>query len=222
MEGLSRWVLSRRRRRQSAMAGAESTNLRRAGEAVLGVGSYLVNAGGHRAGRLARGVALLSTGLLAGAFAYAVVSVVPTFKAVPLDVHLQFRTALMHMNGIFMQALMAVSLLSSFWLAITLRGAARGYAAGAGSLALTSLLVTRFGNVPINGRIKTWSASSLPLDHAELLQRWEIYHYLRTATAIAAFLLLIVLIDRAGAVRRVGVSESHRASGPQGPVVTTV
>ncbi|MFG3706401.1 anthrone oxygenase family protein [Micromonospora sp. NPDC047670] len=145
--------------------------------------------------RIAQALAVLSTGLLAGAFAYALVSVVPTFDAVPLDVHLQYRTALMYMNGIFMQALMAVSLLSSFWLAITLRVAARWYAVAAGVLALTSLLVTRFGNVPINGKIKTWS-SSLPPDHAEILQRWEVYHDIRTATAVAAFVLLIVLVDK--------------------------
>lgn len=145
--------------------------------------------------RIAQALAVLSTGLLAGAFAYALVSVVPTFDAVPLDVHLQYRTALMYMNGIFMQALMAVSLLSSFWLAITLRAATRRYALAAGTLALTSLLVTRFGNVPINGKIKTWS-SSLPPDHADLLQRWEIYHDIRTATAVTAFVLLIVLVDK--------------------------
>jgi uncharacterized membrane protein len=146
--------------------------------------------------RVAQALAMLSTGLLAGAFAYALVSVVPTFDAVPLDVHLQYRTALMYMNGIFMQALMAVSLLTSFWLAITLRTPARWYAAGAGLLALTSLLVTRLGNVPINGKIKTWSATSLPPDHAELLQRWEIYHNVRTATAVAAFAMLIILADK--------------------------
>ncbi|MEV4499955.1 DUF1772 domain-containing protein [Micromonospora arborensis] len=146
--------------------------------------------------RLAQALALLSTGLLAGAFTYALFSIVPTFKAVPLDVHLQFRTALMHMNGIVMQALMAISLLTCSWLAITLRAPTRWYAVGAGLLALTSLLVTRLGNVPINGRIKTWSASSLPPDHAELLHRWELYHNIRTAAAVAAFVLLIVLVDK--------------------------
>lgn len=143
--------------------------------------------------RLAQGLALGSTGLLAGAFAYALVSVVPTFDAVPMDVHLRFRTQLMVMNGIFMQALMGVSLLSGFWYAATLRGATRWCAVGAGLLALTSLLVTRFGNVPINGLIKTWSAAALPPDHAELLHRWELFHDLRTATAIAAFVLLIAV-----------------------------
>ncbi|SCL48029.1 Uncharacterized membrane protein [Micromonospora citrea] len=156
--------------------------------------------------RTAQALALLSTGLLAGAFAYALASVVPTFDAVPLDVHLQYRTALMYMNGIFMQALMAVSLLTSFWLAITLRLATRWYAAAAGVLALTSLLVTRFGNVPINGKIKTWSAASLPPDHAELLQRWEVYHHIRTATAVTAFVLLIVLIDKTRRVTAASMS----------------
>jgi len=153
------------------------------------------------AGRIAQALALLSTGLLAGAFAYALATVTPTFEAVPMEVHLTFRTALMRMNSPFMQALMAVSLLSSFWLATTRRGVARWCAAGAGVLALTSLLVTRLGNVPINGKIRTWSATSLPPEHADLLQRWEVYHDIRTATAVGAFLLLLFVVDRAGADR---------------------
>lgn len=146
--------------------------------------------------RLALGLAVLATGLLAGAFAYTVASMVPTFHAVPMDVHLRFRTQLMVTNGIFMQAVMATSLISSFWLAITLRGSDRWYATGAGVMALTSLLVTRFGNVPINGKIKTWSAAALPPDHADLLRRWEIFHDVRTGAGVLAFLLLILVVVR--------------------------
>ncbi|WP_433789645.1 anthrone oxygenase family protein [Actinoplanes sp. CA-252034] len=146
-----------------------------------------------RRARLAGGVALLCAGLLAGAFGYARVCVVPTFNAVPIDVHLTYRIALMDMNGIFMQAVMGLTIVSSAVWAVVLRGRARWGAAGAGLLALTALLVTRFGNVPINGEIRTWAATGLPADYADRLARWEAWHDVRTVAALAAFVVLLVV-----------------------------
>ncbi|WP_245691938.1 DUF1772 domain-containing protein [Streptomyces katrae] len=99
----------------------------------------------------------------------------------------------MKMNGITMQAAMAVSILSSLALAAFTRGRARLVAGSAGMLALASFLTTRFGNVPINGRIKEWARTSASADHAEVLRRWELFNDLRTLTAVAAFVLLIAL-----------------------------
>ncbi|MFD5702524.1 anthrone oxygenase family protein [Streptomyces lasiicapitis] len=73
------------------------------------------------------------------------------------------------------------------------RGTSRWLAGGAGLLAVASFLITRLGNVPINGRIKQWAATSAPADHAEILARWEAFNYARTAAAFAAFALLILL-----------------------------
>ncbi|MEV0648531.1 anthrone oxygenase family protein [Phytomonospora sp. NPDC050363] len=144
--------------------------------------------------RLARVVALLSTGLLSGAFMYGAVNLVETFKVVPLDMRLSFHSALMRMNGAVMQTLMGVAIVSSITLALANRGLDRVLAAVAAALALTSLLVTRFGNVPINGRIKVWAVEGAPAGHAEILARWEAFNYLRTSTAIAAFVLVIVIV----------------------------
>ncbi|MFI1347372.1 anthrone oxygenase family protein [Streptomyces lydicus] len=66
-------------------------------------------------------------------------------------------------------------------------------AGAAALLALASFLITRFGNVPINGRIKQWARTAAPADHAETLRRWELFNDLRTLAAFAAFVLLIVL-----------------------------
>ena len=49
-------------------------------------------------------IALTVTGLLAGAFFYAFVNVVPTFYEVPENVHFIIRTQLMSHNGILMPA----------------------------------------------------------------------------------------------------------------------
>ncbi|MEU7723901.1 DUF1772 domain-containing protein [Streptomyces sp. NPDC040724] len=143
--------------------------------------------------RLLLGLALLATGLLAGAFGYGAANLVPTFNAVPLDMRLSFHAELMKMNGITMQAAMAVSTLSSLTLAALTHGRARLIAATAALLTLASFLITRLGNVPINGRIKQWALTTPPADHAEILQRWELFNNLRTLTALTAFALLITL-----------------------------
>lgn len=146
--------------------------------------------------RAIRAVALVSTGLLAGAFGYGVLNVQQTFQAVPLDVRLTFHAALMKMNGPVMQTAMALATVSSLVLAILLRGTPRLLAAGASALAVTSFLVTRFGNVPINGQIKVWAATSAPADHLDILTRWETFNIIRTVAALLAFLLLVLIVDR--------------------------
>ncbi|MEU9865463.1 DUF1772 domain-containing protein [Streptomyces sp. NPDC047971] len=142
---------------------------------------------------LATGLALLSTGALAGAFGYGAANLVPTFDAVPLETRLSFHTQLMEMNGITMQGAMALSALSTATLAIMTRGTPRRLAGAASLLTLASFLITRLGNVPINGRIKQWAATTAPHDHAEILNRWEAFNHARTGTAFAAFSLLILL-----------------------------
>lgn len=142
---------------------------------------------------LPRALALLGTGLLAGAFGYTLFSVVPTFDAVPLAVHLPFRVELMSMNSIVMQSLMALSFASSLWFTLTLRGRTRLTAAAAPLLAAATFLITRFGNVPINREIRTWSPTAPPAGYADRLQRWELFHDLRTATAVAAFLVVLLV-----------------------------
>ncbi|WP_218105230.1 anthrone oxygenase family protein [Micromonospora rhizosphaerae] len=53
-----------------------------------------------------------------------------------------------------MQTTMALAMVSCTLLAVLSRGVARRLTAIAGGLVLTSFLVTRLGNVPINAQIK--------------------------------------------------------------------
>ncbi|MEV4713085.1 DUF1772 domain-containing protein [Micromonospora sp. NPDC049374] len=149
-----------------------------------------------------RALAVFSTGLLAGALGYGAVNVVQTFQAVPLDVRLTFHTALMRMNGPVVQTTMGVALVSSLVLALLVRRRLRIPAGAAVAGILTSFLVTRFGNVPINAQIKVWAAGSIPADHATLLARWEMFNVVRTVAAIAAFVLVVLVADRTGKVDR--------------------
>lgn len=141
--------------------------------------------------RLIKGLALLSTGLLAGAFGYGAVNIATTFRAVPLDVRLTFHAALMQMNGLVMQTTMAIAALSSIALAALVRGKSRLLAGAAGALVVISFLVTRFGNVPINGQIKVWAVTAPPADYVAILRQWDTYNIVRTVTALVAFALVI-------------------------------
>jgi uncharacterized membrane protein len=144
--------------------------------------------------RAANILALLSTGLLAGAFAYGFFTVVPTFYEVPLEVHLTYRDALMRHNGIYMQISMVVSILTPLWWALTMDGAmiSRLLAISASSLAVTAFLVTRFGNVPINQVIKTWSSAMPPANYQILLDRWLVFNNIRTAAAAIGFACVVI------------------------------
>ncbi|WP_433659509.1 anthrone oxygenase family protein [Nocardia sp. CA-128927] len=140
---------------------------------------------------LARASTLCFGGLLAGAFGYGAINVVYAFRKVPLDVRFTFHTALMSVNGLVMQSLMGLTILSCLVLAFRTTARDRWFAATAAALAIASFLITRFGNVPINQHIKVWSITSPPPDYAEILSRWEAFHFARTACALLAFLLII-------------------------------
>ena len=140
--------------------------------------------------KVANVLALLSSGLMAGAFAYGFFAVVPTFYEVPLEVHLNYRDALMRHNGIYMQISMAVSILAPIWWASTMDDGSknsRWLAISASLLAVISFVVTRFGNVPINRMIRTWSAVAPPADYERWLNRWMIFNDFRVTTAVMGF-----------------------------------
>lgn len=138
-------------------------------------------------------IATIATGLLAGAFLYGFLNLVPTFYEVPQEVHLRFRVQLMNHNGISMQILMAVSIISPLWYAVvnTRVRAVVFLSVLSSSMALVSLLVTRFGNVPINMLMRSWAETHPPADWLNYLQRWDSYNLVRSIAAIASFILFV-------------------------------
>ncbi|WP_433274435.1 anthrone oxygenase family protein [Pseudonocardia xinjiangensis] len=160
--------------------------------------------------RTAAFAAQLTTGLLAGTMFYGWANVEPTFSAVPLDVHLTFRTELMKLNGVVTQGLMVATFLAGCWLALAARGRARGLAVGGVALTLTTFLVTRFGTVPIHDEIRAWAAGALAADYQERLAVWGAFNDVRVVVAVAAFALTIAAADLA---RRHPPRESPVSSG---------
>ena len=58
-------------------------------------------------------------------------------------------------------------------------------------LLITSGLVTRFGNQPINSIVMTWNKADVPNNWLELRNKWWSWHVIRAITALVAFCLIV-------------------------------
>lgn len=144
--------------------------------------------------RVAKLLSLISTGFLAGVFTYAFFAIIPAWNEVPREVHFTYRVALMRHNAIVMQSIMAVGILAPLWWAWTIRAmpAARACAVAASVMNLTAVLVTRFGNVPINQYVRKWLTETPPMDYLEILHRWTVFNNIRSVAAVLGFALILI------------------------------
>lgn len=58
-------------------------------------------------------------------------------------------------------------------------------------LLIISGLVTRFGNQPINTIVMSWNKTNVPVNWADLRNKWWSFHIIRTITAFLAFCLIV-------------------------------
>ena len=144
--------------------------------------------------RVAKLLSLISTGFLAGVFTYAFFAIIPAWNEVPRDVHFTYRVALMRHNAIVMQSIMALGILAPLWWAWTIRSTplARGCAIAAGVMNLIAVVVTRFGNVPINQLVRKWLTETPPVDYMGALHRWTVFNDIRSAAAVLGFALILI------------------------------
>lgn len=144
--------------------------------------------------RVAKLLSLMSTGFLAGVFTYALFAIIPAWNEVPRNVHFTYRVALMRHNAIVMQSIMAIGIIAPLWWAYTIRAmpAARGCAIAASVMNLTAVLVTRFGNVPVNQYVRKWLTEPLPADYLVPLHRWTVFNNIRTTAAVVGFALILI------------------------------
>ena len=67
------------------------------------------------------------------------------------------------------------------------------FGAGTALLVLTVLMSVAL-LVPINSRVKRWTAGSVPADWKRQLGRWDRFHYVRVGVLTAAFTLLVTAL----------------------------
>jgi uncharacterized membrane protein len=139
-------------------------------------------------------LSLMFTGLLAGAFFYGTGNVIPAMYNVPINVHLMYRVQLMDHNAIYIQSLTAVAIITPIWLAVISKQhrTMRIFALLGSLAALTSILITRIGTVPINHMMRVWNSTGAPANWPEILHHWDVLNYVRTGFAILSFVLIII------------------------------
>ncbi len=69
-----------------------------------------------------------------------------------------------------------------------------GLVVTAAALLILSVVMSILLLVPINNRVKTWTADGLPADWKQQMNRWDRFHYVRVAVIIAAFALLVAAL----------------------------
>ena len=75
-------------------------------------------------------------------------------------------------------------------------------------LLLAALVVTLAIEVPIDNKIKVWTASTLPSDWRSIQSRWELFHTVRTFLSIGAVIAVTIsAVSGAFAARRSGRAE---------------
>ncbi|MES2374757.1 MAG: DUF1772 domain-containing protein [Bacteroidota bacterium] len=144
--------------------------------------------------RLIQLITLALSGLIAGTFFYGTFCVLPAFYEVPSTIHLGFRTTLMQHNKFLVMLLVILAIGFNFIYYINIRKTGKAGIACLLALicTLVSLVVTRFGSVPINILMKTWDTSLPPADWLIILKKWDLYNAIRTTTSIVGFILLML------------------------------
>jgi len=69
-----------------------------------------------------------------------------------------------------------------------------GLVVTAAALLILSVVMSILLLVPINNRVKTWTADGLPADWKQQMNRWDRLHYVRVAVIVAAFTLLVAAL----------------------------
>lgn len=75
----------------------------------------------------------------------------------------------------------------SLWFYSRKRRSGLYFSIAALGLMILTLLITLTVLVPIDNEIKLWTASSAPTDWANIRNNWQIYHAIRTFTALGSF-----------------------------------
>ena len=138
-------------------------------------------------------LALLVLGLMCGSELNVAAFGHPTLNRQPLEVHIPMRSSLAALLGQVMPFWMGGSTLLNLFLIMPfeqLSEDAWRFAAVAFAIQSSAVVFSLVAPVPINNRIAKWTVSSLPENWKAMERRWDIYHDVRTAGLIIAFVFL--------------------------------
>ena len=135
---------------------------------------------------------IFATGVVAGAFLMGSFAVHPAAAMLAASSHVTLRQELIRRLKHWMPPFMFLPVFASiaammlcrtsvFWTLEVLCLA----------MSLATVGITVAVNAPLNRRFAAWSAEALPHDWEKSVHRWNLAHWARTATAVAAFLCAI-------------------------------
>ena len=144
--------------------------------------------------RILRPMSLLFTGLFAG-FLLGVLVLENSLRAYGGSVYTQVRKVELDSLDTLASVTLIPALLSTLvvaLLAIRARGNDRSLLFAACTLLVVVFVTTLAINLPINGDQADWSVQAPPPDWADVRDRWQLAHMVRTVAAILAFCSLTV------------------------------
>lgn len=120
----------------------------------------------------------------------------PILDGLPGDSGLRGRTHEARLLGVVMPFWYIGSLvLVAVWAVAGWHHQGAGLVVIAAALLILSVAMSVLLLVPINNRVKTWTADGLPADWKQQMNRWDRFHHVRVAVIIAAFALLVGALD---------------------------
>ncbi|MFE2225279.1 anthrone oxygenase family protein [Streptomyces kronopolitis] len=128
----------------------------------------------------------VTSGLVAGVLFAVALSVLPALCAMPPDRYLQAHRLLGRNWDPTMPVLVLGSFAADLALAAWAGGRGRPVFAAAAVLLLLVSVISHFGNVPINRRVKGTDPAAVPADWHDPRPLWRRWHLLRTVLAAVA------------------------------------
>ena len=138
-------------------------------------------------------LAMVVLGLMCGSELNVAAFAHPTLNRQPLEAHILVRSSFAGLLGRVMPFWMSASTLLNLLLLLPfvhLSELAWRFAAIAFAIQVLAVMFSLVAPVPINNRIARWTPTSLPNDWKVQESRWDLYHWLRTGSLIAAFVML--------------------------------
>ena len=140
--------------------------------------------------RVVRGASLLFSGLFAG-FLVCVLVLEVSLRSFGASVYTQVRLVELDSLDKLASVTLIPALVTTVALAIWGRGNNRRLVLVAIALLVVVFAVTFAVNLPINSDQSSWVVQQPPTDWAEVRDRWQIAHAVRTVAAVAAFGMLV-------------------------------
>ncbi|MER7249358.1 DUF1772 domain-containing protein [Kribbella sp. NPDC000426] len=150
--------------------------------------------------RLVRSASLLFSGVFAG-FLVCVLVLENSLRGFDAAVYVQTRLVELDSLDKLASATLIPAMVTTVLLAIRARGNDRRVVLVAIALLVVVFATTFAINLPINSDQTAWSVQSPPSDWADVRDRWQVAHAIRTVAAVLAFGLLIAASQVGATVR---------------------